>query len=144
MLTMICGVPGSGKSTYVEKARKKDTVVICPDRIRKELTGAEEDQSKNKEVFELAYKRLRKALLSDTDVIFDATNLTKRARKSILDIAKGHNCEAVYFVVPLKTCLERNSKRERHVPEDVIRGMYKKYTYPKKEEGFSSVKRICA
>ena len=34
-LTIMCGLPASGKSTWIEKYKKPNTDVICPDEIRK-------------------------------------------------------------------------------------------------------------
>ena len=142
MLTIICGVPGSGKSTYVKRVAGPMTTIVCPDSIRKELTGSESDQSLNDEVFRVAYKRTADALGQGRHVIFDATNLTKKTRKTLIDIAWKTHCKAVYFDVPLAVCLERNAKRDRHVPEEVIRRMFTKYEHPTTSEGFVSCTRI--
>lgn len=145
MLLITCGLPGAGKSTFVtKKAAEMGAVVICPDKIRKEITGDEADQSRNAEVFELAYKRLDSALSAGKDVIFDATNTTKRARASLISYARKYDAEskAVYFNIPLATCLARNSKRVRKVPEDVIHRMFKHLERPSKKEGFTSLMTV--
>ena len=38
--------------------------------------------------------------------------------------------------------LRRNARRERHVPEGVIRSMHERFVMPSEEEGVSSVRRI--
>ena len=46
---------------------------------------------------------------------------------------------AVFFDVPLAVCLERNSRRERVVAEDVLRRMAAKLKAPTFEEGFAKI-----
>jgi predicted kinase len=47
--------------------------------------------------------------------------------------------QAVLFDVPLETCLERNRRRERVVPEEAMRRMAGKLKAPTFEEGFSKI-----
>jgi predicted kinase len=47
--------------------------------------------------------------------------------------------QAVFFDVPLEVCLERNSKRDRSVSEDVMRKMGEKLKPPVFEEGFAKI-----
>ena len=87
---MLCGLSGSGKSTLAEDLLKRyesRVTYIASDKIREELCGNENDQSKNTEVFELIHKRIRnwsKDENSTTYLIYDATNLTYKNRRSIL------------------------------------------------------------
>ena len=66
------GISGSGKSTYLNKL---NVPVVCPDDIRKELTGDISDQSQNPKVWFEAYQRLKDYIARDEDVAFSATNL---------------------------------------------------------------------
>ena len=47
--------------------------------------------------------------------------------------------QAVFFDVPLDVCLERNSKRDRSVSEDVMRKMGDRLKPPIFEEGFTKI-----
>ena len=71
----------------------------------------------------------------------DATNLTPHERKNWISLAHdyGYEVQAVYFDVPLEVCLERNQRRERVVPEDIMRRMAAKLRPPDFEEGFSKI-----
>jgi len=71
----------------------------------------------------------------------DATNLTPHERHSWIKLAKdyGYEVQAVFFDVPVETCLERNRKRERVVPEDAMRRMAGKLKAPTFEEGFAKI-----
>jgi predicted kinase len=46
---------------------------------------------------------------------------------------------AVFFDVPLETCIERHHRRDRTVPEDVMRKMSAKLKAPSFDEGFSKI-----
>jgi predicted kinase len=51
----------------------------------------------------------------------------------------GYEVQAVFFDVPLDVCLERNSKRDRSVSEDIMRKMGEKLKPPAFDEGFSKI-----
>ncbi|PYX78029.1 MAG: polynucleotide kinase, partial [Acidobacteria bacterium] len=71
----------------------------------------------------------------------DATNLSPKERKQWIQMARslGYEVQAVFFDVPLEVCLERNRRRERMVPEDVMHRMATKLRAPTFEEGFSKI-----
>lgn len=82
------GISGSGKSRWIKSLEGQGYVVISPDDIRRELTGNISDQSKNGEVFPLAFQRTIDALNNGKNVIFDATNVVSFHRKQMLDNLK--------------------------------------------------------
>jgi predicted kinase len=84
------GISGSGKSRWIKSLENQGFEVISPDEIRRELTGSISDQSKNREVFPLAFERSVEALNAGKSVIFDATNVTSKTRKQMLDYLKEH------------------------------------------------------
>lgn len=138
-----CGIPGSGKSTWRDAFLKAQSgfLLIHPDSIRKELTGSEEDQSKNAEVFKLAFSRMDVALKNGMSVLFDSCAQNRERRKPIIKIAKQNGAEvrAVSFKVSLELAKQRNSKRERVVPEFVLDRMFQQWQDPSLSEGFDSV-----
>ena len=71
----------------------------------------------------------------------DATNLSPHERRSWVKLAHdfGYEAHAVFFDVPAEVCMERNKRRERNVPEDVMRRMAGKLRPPKFEEGFAKI-----
>jgi len=73
-------------------------------------------------------------------VIYDATNLRRRDRGSILRLAKGYPVTVVWVDSSLDLTLERNQGRERNVPEDVIKRMNQSLEPPDEVEGFSLVR----
>jgi predicted kinase len=71
----------------------------------------------------------------------DATNLTPQERQHWIKLAKDYQYEvqAVFFDVPLEVCIERHQRRDRVVPEDVMRRMAAKLKPPAFEEGFAKI-----
>ena len=79
-LYIMIGLPGSGKDTIAKQIQAVDrlkNVVLSSDNIRMELFGWE-DQSKNGRVFEEMNKRCKEYLYKGFNVIYNATNLSKK------------------------------------------------------------------
>ena len=140
VLTVLVGLPGSGKSTWADENAGK-AVIISTDQIRKELNGDAADQSNGGQVWQLAYNRARYWLHLGFNVIFDATNYGRANRRHVLHELKDHAREvyAVFFNTPKAECKRRNAARERVVPYEVIEGMADRLTVPTEEEGFDRV-----
>lgn len=123
------GIPGSGKTSTLKKfAEKNSYVYICPDDIRSELSGGDTaDQSKNKEVWENTYNLAAKALQSGKTIVVDATFANPSQRKAFLEFLRNSGAEKIqglYVDTSLEIAKERNSKRERKVPEFVLERMH--------------------
>jgi len=145
-LIVLVGLPGSGKTTWKEKQLwlNPEYSSVCPDDIRQELTGDISDQSKNNEVFSLAFIRTKNHLNTGQSVIFDSTAYSAQNRKALIDIGKstGALVKAVVLSVPVDLCKKRNAQRLRTVPADVIDRMNSKFSIPSTDEGFDAVEII--
>ncbi len=141
VLTLLVGIPGSGKSTFVASNKKENQVVLSSDAIRKELLSGEEDQSNNKLIFATLYARAREFLLQGKDVVLDATNISVFERKRVLSNFVDLHLKrvAVVFETPVEVCVERDAKRDRTVGRDVIEKYVKRYQKPSKREGFDEI-----
>lgn len=71
----------------------------------------------------------------------DATNLSPHDRRGWIKMAHdfGYEVQAVFFDVPVEVCMERNQRRNRVVPDEVMQRMAGKLRPPKFEEGFSKI-----
>lgn len=140
------GIVASGKSTYAEEMKENDNnlVIVSSDSIREEILGDVNDQTKNNEVFEEVYKRVNKALNDGNDVYLDATNINRKRRIHILSQEIKVDCEkiALYFPSTISQSVVYNMNRERKVPTDVIRKMFKTLHVPTVREGFDEVRFI--
>jgi predicted kinase len=141
---ILVGLPGSGKSSWAGRER---IPVLSSDEIRRLLSDSETDQSIHKQVFATLRSLLRLRLdLKRPLTAIDATNLTPRERRPYIRIAHAHGAsvEAVFFNVPLETCLARNAGRARVVPEHAIHAMANKLVPPSAGEGFSRIRLVPA
>ena len=138
---MTIGLPGAGKDYYVKHYLDSCTHIASDD-IRAEVFGDVNDQTHNSEVFQIMFKRTVEALKSGKDVVYNATNLSRKRRMAFLrSIAhiKDVRKVAIVFCTPLEVAIERNNNRERKVPEDVIISMAKRFDVPHMNEGYSDI-----
>ena len=136
---MLSGLPGSGKSTYLERL---GATGISSDEIRRLLTDDPTDQTVQRRVFALLRYIVRQRLAIRRPVTYvDATNLTLSERLPYIKLANlfDADAEAVFFDVPLKVCQERNRLRRRVVPDAVIARMAARLRQPTIAEGFRRV-----
>ena len=141
-IVVLVGLPGSGKSTYIEQAGGHG---LSSDAIRKLLADDETDQTIHARVFQtLRYLLEQRLEIGRPLTYIDATNLTPDERRPYIEIARAHGCEieAVFLDVPLEVCRERNAARNRVVPDQALAQMAARLTPPQTIEGFQRVEVI--
>jgi predicted kinase len=143
-IVVLVGLPGSGKSTYLER---QGAVGLPSDALRKLLADDEGDQSINDRVFQTLRYLLRQRLAIGRPVTYiDATNLTPEERRPYVAIGRAYGCEveAVFFDVPAAICRARNAARHRVVPDEAMSKMEAKLAPPATGEGFARITRVGA
>lgn len=140
---VMVGLSGSGKTT-VAKERYANHVYVSSDVLRAELYGDVNDQRHNGKIFEEMLKRSIAALEMRQSVVYDATNLSAKRRKSLItNVRAAVNinvwCTACVVLTTYENCLIRNSLRVRVVPDEVIRRQFLSFQCPTEHEGFDSI-----
>jgi predicted kinase len=148
---MLCGIPTSGKSTYVDKLLAmdywKNSVVLSTDYYI-EFYAKKQGKTYNevfdehiKEATQMMEKLIPYAIDNGKNIIWDQTNLSVKARKKKLNKLPSY-CHrgAVYFEIALEEALERNNHREgKFIPKDILKRMYHQFEKPTVSEGFDYV-----
>jgi predicted kinase len=144
-LYMLVGVPGSGKTTWIEK-NKHNAVVLSTDNYieRYAMKTGKTYNDMFKELIGVATKQMEKdlayAVEENRDIIWDQTNLTAKSRKSKLSkIPNNYKKIAVFFSVPSDLRDRLASRPGKNIPEPVIISMINQLQPPTKEEGFDEV-----
>ena len=139
IVVLAIGLPGSGKSSWF---KRHNVVPLSSDMVRSLLFDDVREQRFQDLVFSNLRSMLKARLIAKRPMNYvDATNLTPQERQHWIKLAKDYNYEvhAVFFDVPLEVCIERHQRRDRVVPEDVMRRMAAKLKPPAFPEGFAKI-----
>jgi predicted kinase len=134
-LMILVGAPGSGKTTHV-KTLYPHVPYISMDEERLKLCGTMMDMSRNQEAYDNCFHQLRKNMEHRINTIWDATSVSRRLRKRLIETARHHGAwvSIVVFDLPLDIIQARNAGRERIVPADIVEDYFKKIQSPKPYE----------
>ena len=121
-LVALCGLPGTGKSHFAAAlASRIPCQVLGSDRLRKILAPEPRyTREEHARVFRAAHALLESLLAQGHRVVFDATNLTERAREPLRDIADGVGVPLVLvqFDAPPSLVRQRLARRSRGEIDD--------------------------
>ncbi len=128
-VTVVCGLPGSGKDTWLNRYRS-ELPVVALDEIRKEQNIEPTDNQGL--VIQHAKERCREYMRSGISFAFNATNILHQTRKRWLDLFSNYNAriELVYLEPPFDQILAQNKNRRQAVPESVIQKLADKCEPP--------------
>ena len=151
-IIMLIGAAASGKSSAAPKiAAENNAVILSTDKMSAELYGAEDIQGNWPDIEALLYKRIKKAIKQNKNIILDSTHFKKEYRAKIIkefswDVLGANSSEfsAYYFNYPFSVIYKRNKERARRVPFEVLAAMYSELRAapPTLAEGFKSIKKM--
>lgn len=145
IMTMLCGLPASGKSALAEELEKSiGAVTFSSDKLREEMFGDVNEQSKNDELFQELHKRIKDCLKSGKNATYDACNISSKRRRAFLQELNKIDCEkcCIVMATPYEQCLENNAARDRKVPVEVIDRMYRHWNTPAMFEKWDNIKVV--
>lgn len=138
---MLVGIPGSGKSKWAKEVMSETTQVVCPDQIRKEISGNVGNQSVSVEAWAEAKSRTIFLLKEGKNVILDATNVNALQWQNFIgDLPECDLVAKLFEVDPEVACgriaKDIENKVERtNVPDHAVYRYYGMYLYTKKVIG---------
>jgi predicted kinase len=117
--TLVCGLPGSGKDTWLARHRSNLPVVSLDD-VRGDMDVSAEDNQGS--VIQEARERCRVHLRAGEDFAFNATSISRQLRKRWVDLFRDYRAriEIIWLEPPLTQILRQNRERSSRVPERVI------------------------
>lgn len=121
------GISGSGKSYVAEKKSVELGIpIFSSDKLREELTGdAGNQEIPNEKIFKELSDRAEKSVDEEKSFIWDSVNIAPEFRRNYVERfkRKGARVVCLLMITPKEICLDRNKKRDRAVPVDVIEKM---------------------
>ena len=141
MLTILCGISGTGKSTYAkELAAREKSFIICRDKIREMVYGEYKFIPENEEKINiLTTEMVMQALKNKISIIIDETNITEKRRDNWRKI--GLLCNSDVKLVYLYTdnnLIERRMTSPKGQSEEVwakvIENQTKRFEIPTDQE----------
>lgn len=145
-LYLMVGIPGSGKTTWVQNHLDKFDKHISRDDIRFSMLKEGEDYfSREKEVFKEYCSQINRWLSNGFNVFADATHINKASRAKIIKEIKGyHELNCIVVENSLFVTVRQNEQRTglKYVPKSVIYRMSEQFEFPSYEEGFKNIFRV--
>jgi predicted kinase len=147
---VLVGVPGSGKSTWVENQLwTQDCVYVSSDHFVEE--EAQRQGKTYNEVFKeyattaisLMLDKVIEARDAGKDIIWDQTSVSVKSRKKKFQMLSDYEHIAVVFGTPPRNELEKRlaSRPGKSIPWEVVNSMIDNFEMPTEEEGYKEVWR---
>jgi len=132
-VTILSGLPGSGKSSWL-RAHRPNLPVVSLDRIREKAGVSPTDNQGT--VLQAGFEAARVHLRAGQDFAWDATCLTRRTREKIVGLSRDYDAHItiVSHDVPVRVARERNRERPDPIPDQVLINLQKKREPPLQDE----------
>lgn len=117
-LYMMCGVSGSGKTTYAKQlAADQNLLYLNPDKFYEVFNGDERNHYHEFEIWMALFRALHMAEQDGRDVVLDTNSPTAVGRSQILDWFPDFEPHLIYISAPEQLCRQNNRSRRRVIPE---------------------------
>lgn len=129
ILYVMCGIPGSGKTTASKQMEQEYGL---------ERFSFDEMQCFRLEEF---MRPAIEAMRNGKSVILDTTNLRVNVRVKVLKAVEDIPCRkiVVYMDTPLDECIRRNANRECRLQDFIIESTYRSLQRPTLDEGWDEI-----
>lgn len=130
-MIIMCGLPGAGKSSLVQK-QFKNLPIVSMDEMRRELKVKHRDKKAQGQIIQQAKDLMKQHLRQGLKFVVDATNITELDRSKLIELATTYKAKTkiIYVESDYKTLLSQNRNRPHPVPEKTLLGYLKKLEIP--------------
>lgn len=136
-LIVLCGIPGSGKTTLSEQiANEQDVVLHCFDKRQGAFSPTKAPSVRLQMCEDIA-----EDLRNGNSVVCDDLHTQSVWRENLLNAVAGTDCRKALIVMttPLDECLRRNANRKCRLPDAMIHSINGAYEPPTLEEGWDEI-----
>lgn len=139
-LKMMCGLPRSGKSTWI-KQNKTNEVVVSADDIRYLVYNQRFWDEGEPLMWSIRNMILRMLMEQGVDIIVDETNTTPKRRLPIIALAQKYNYQinCIKLTTSKNVCIERAIAENDNLIKPVIERMANQFVEPDASEGFDNL-----
>ena len=121
---ILCGLPGSGKSTYTKKLVSENENIICisSDDIRTMLNcWYVFDETLEPLVHDIISDAVDRAIKYNKNIILDETLRTQEIRKQWIDIARFYDYtpKIIYLKTPKEICISRRLQDPKGLDKNI-------------------------
>ena len=127
---LMCGLPGSGKDTWIEK--NLDLPIISLDALRRAQKVQHNDRKGQDRIRHQAIDMSKEFLRKKQSFVWNATNLYQKRRTPLIDlmVRYGARVRVVYIETPYTHIFTQNKDRPYPIPEGALRTLIKKVEMP--------------
>lgn len=140
MLTVLCGIPGSGKTTLsAQLAEQHNAKLYCFD----SLPHAHHPKYAESVRCQM-WADIAEDLRNGYSVVVDDLHTKLKWRQGLLSTVKETDCKKILVVMdtPLEECLRRNANRENRLPAFVVESVHESFELPTLTEGWDEIVAI--
>lgn len=144
----LIGVPGAGKSTWIDQQDwARDCVVVSTDGYveleaeRQGLTYSEVFDDYMPTAVKLMAQAVVNARENGRDIIWDQTSTTEKSRRKKFAMLPDYEHIAVVFATPepLELAIRLKNRPGKHIPQHVVNSMIEGFVMPTTAEGFVQI-----
>lgn len=132
-VTMLCGLPGTGKDTWIAE-NCREMPMLSLDAIRRERNIRPTDDQG--QIVQEGKRRAKELLAAHRPFVFNGTNVTDMMRGNWIRLFEAYRARVrlVFLETDWRENLRRNAARKDSVPENVIADLLNKLTLPEQIE----------
>lgn len=132
---LMCGHPGSGKSTYArELVRKNGFRYLSIDDMYATFNGDPTSHDNKFDVWMTFFRQIHAAEVAGQDIVVDTNAPTRADRYEFLNWFSSFEHHLIWINAPEWLCLENNKNRSRVIPEDQMKKLFTLFEVPGPQE----------